>query len=55
MRRTAGSLPWLAEDDPATDPITMLVPANRMIEQTARTIGFDPDRPPRLCKITKTF
>ncbi|WP_246709046.1 MULTISPECIES: SIS domain-containing protein [Bradyrhizobium] len=28
-----GSLPWLAEDDPATDPITMLVPAYRMIEQ----------------------
>jgi glutamine---fructose-6-phosphate transaminase (isomerizing) len=26
-----GSLPWLAEDDPATDPITMLVPAYRMI------------------------
>ena len=31
-----GSLPWLAEDDPATDPITMLAPAYRMIEQTAR-------------------
>jgi glucosamine--fructose-6-phosphate aminotransferase (isomerizing) len=50
-----GSLPWLAEDDPATDPITMLVPAYRMIEQTARTCGFDPDRPPRLSKITETF
>src|SRR5438128_635696 len=50
-----GSLPWLAEDDPATDPITMLVPAYRMIEQTARVCGFDPDRPPRLSKITETF
>jgi len=50
-----GSLPWLAEDDPATDPITMLVPAYRMIEQTARACGFDPDRPPRLSKITETF
>jgi glutamine---fructose-6-phosphate transaminase (isomerizing) len=50
-----GSLPWLAEDDPATDPITMLVPAYRMIEQTARARGFDPDRPPRLSKITETF
>jgi glutamine---fructose-6-phosphate transaminase (isomerizing) len=40
-----GSLPWLAEDDAATDPITMLVPAYRMIEQTARACGFDPDRP----------
>jgi glucosamine--fructose-6-phosphate aminotransferase (isomerizing) len=50
-----GSLPWLAEDDPATDPITMLVPAYRMIEQTERACGFDPDRPPRLSKITETF
>src|SRR5437762_11068214 len=50
-----GSLPWLSEDDPATDPITMLVPAYRMIEQTARSYGFDPDRPPRLSKITETF
>ena len=50
-----GSLPWLREDDPATDPITMLVPAYRMIEQTARVCGFDPDRPPRLSKITETF
>jgi glutamine---fructose-6-phosphate transaminase (isomerizing) len=50
-----GSLPWLAEDDPATDPITMLIPAYRMIEQTARAWRFDPDRPPRLSKITETF
>ena len=50
-----GSLPWLREDDPATDPITMLVPAYRMIEQTARAHGFDPDRPPRLSKVTETF
>ena len=39
----------------ATDPITMLVPAYRMIEQTARTLEFDPDCPPRLCKISETF
>jgi glutamine---fructose-6-phosphate transaminase (isomerizing) len=50
-----GSLQWLSEDDPATDPITMLVPAYRIIEQTARSYGFDPDRPPRLSKITETF
>jgi glucosamine--fructose-6-phosphate aminotransferase (isomerizing) len=49
------SLQWLREDDPATDPITMLVPAYRMIEQTARKWGFDPDRSPRLSKITETF
>jgi glucosamine--fructose-6-phosphate aminotransferase (isomerizing) len=50
-----GSLPWLAEDDPLTDAITMLVPAYRMIEQAARACGFDPDRPPSLNKITETF
>jgi len=50
-----GSLPWLAEDDAVTDPITMLIPAYRMIEHTARACGFDPDRPPRLSKVTETF
>jgi glucosamine--fructose-6-phosphate aminotransferase (isomerizing) len=50
-----GSLAWLTEDDPATDPVTMLVPAYRMIEQTARACGFDPDHPPSLSKITETF
>jgi glucosamine--fructose-6-phosphate aminotransferase (isomerizing) len=45
----------MAEDDATTDPITMLVPAYRMIEQTARAFGLDPDRPPRLSKITETF
>ena len=50
-----GSLPWLAEDDGATDAITMLVPAYRMIERAARDWGFDPDRPPRLSKITETY
>jgi glucosamine--fructose-6-phosphate aminotransferase (isomerizing) len=49
------SLPWLTGDDPATDAITMLVPAYRMIEQAARACGFDPDHPPSLTKITETF
>src|SRR5579871_4454522 len=50
-----GTLPWLADDDPAIDAITMLIPAYRMIEHTARARGFDPDRPPQLTKITETF
>jgi glucosamine--fructose-6-phosphate aminotransferase (isomerizing) len=50
-----GSLPWLGEEDGATDPITMLVPAYRAIEHAARHWGFDPDRPPHLSKITETF
>lgn len=49
------TLPWLGDDDPAIDAITMLVPAYRMIERTAREWGFDPDRPPRLSKVTETF
>src|SRR5262252_7564734 len=31
-----GTLPWLGDDDPVTDAITMLVPAYRMIERAAR-------------------
>src|SRR4051794_24804106 len=50
-----GSLSWLTGDAPAPDPVTMLVPAYRMIEHTARACGFDPDRPPSLTKITETF
>ena len=50
-----GTLPWLGDDDPATDAITMLVPAYRMIERAARAWGFDPDRPPQLSKVTETF
>jgi glutamine---fructose-6-phosphate transaminase (isomerizing) len=50
-----GTLPWLTDDDPTTDAITMLIPAYRMIEHTARAWGFDPDRPPQLTKITETF
>jgi glutamine---fructose-6-phosphate transaminase (isomerizing) len=49
------TLPWLGDDSPAIDAITMLVPAYRMIERTAREWGFDPDRPPQLTKITETF
>jgi glutamine---fructose-6-phosphate transaminase (isomerizing) len=49
------SLPWMGDDEAATDAITMLVPAYRMIERTAQRWGFDPDRPPQLSKVTETF
>jgi glutamine---fructose-6-phosphate transaminase (isomerizing) len=49
------SLPWIGDDDAATDAITMLVPAYRLIERTARAWGFDPDRPPQLTKVTQTY
>jgi glucosamine--fructose-6-phosphate aminotransferase (isomerizing) len=49
------TMPWLGDDDPAIDTITLLVPVYRMIESVARDWGFDPDRPPWLSKITETF
>jgi len=49
------TLPWFGDDDPATDAITMLVPAYRLIERTAQEWGFDPDRPLQLSKVTETF
>lgn len=49
-----GTLPWIANDHPALDPITMLLPAYRAIESAARGRGLDPDRPPHLTKITQT-
>jgi glucosamine--fructose-6-phosphate aminotransferase (isomerizing) len=49
------TLPWLGDDDPATDAITMLIPAYRMIERTAQEWGYDPDRPLQLSKVTETF
>ncbi|MGH7123616.1 MAG: SIS domain-containing protein [Stellaceae bacterium] len=50
-----GDLPWIGDDMPATDAIAMLIPAYRVIEQAARAKDFDPDRPPRLSKITRTL
>jgi len=49
------TLPWIGDDHPACDPITMLVPAYRSIEAETRRRGFDPDRPPHLAKVTETL
>jgi glucosamine--fructose-6-phosphate aminotransferase (isomerizing) len=49
-----GILPWIGNDDPVCDAITMLLPAYATIEQAARELGFDPDNPPNLSKITET-
>jgi len=49
------NLPWIGDDVPATDAITMLAPAYWLIEQVARAKGFDPDRPPHLSKVTRTL
>ena len=50
-----GNLPWLADDHPATDPLTMLRPAYLAIEVAARAAAIDPDRPPHLTKVTETL
>ncbi len=52
---TASSLPWIGDDHPATDAIAMLAPAYLMIERAARMMGYDPDRPPHLSKVTETL
>jgi glucosamine--fructose-6-phosphate aminotransferase (isomerizing) len=51
----AGTLPWIGNDDPICDAMTMLLPAYATIEQAARERGFDPDNPPHLTKITETL
>jgi glucosamine--fructose-6-phosphate aminotransferase (isomerizing) len=49
------TLPWIGNDDPICDAMTMLLPAYATIEQAARDRGFDPDNPPHLTKITETL
>jgi glucosamine--fructose-6-phosphate aminotransferase (isomerizing) len=51
----SGTLPWIGNDDPICDAITMLLPAYATIERAARDRGFDPDNPPNLTKITETL
>jgi glucosamine--fructose-6-phosphate aminotransferase (isomerizing) len=51
---SATSLPWIGDDHAVTDAITLLAPAYRLIEATARRFNFDPDRPPHLSKVTET-
>lgn len=48
-------LPWIGDDHPILDPVVMLVPAYRAIEEAARKRGFDPDNPPHLTKVTRTL
>jgi glutamine---fructose-6-phosphate transaminase (isomerizing) len=50
-----GTLPWIGDDHPICDPVSMLVPAYRAIEAAARSAGLDPDNPPHLSKVTRTL
>ena len=49
------TLPWIGDDHPVCDPITMLLPAYKAIEAAARRRGLDPDRPQHLSKVTHTL
>lgn len=50
-----GDLEWIGSDHPATDCIAMAAAAWRFIEAQAQAVGYDPDRPPFLDKVTKTL
>lgn len=55
---TVGSTPGLRSPralDPDLDPILLLAAAHPAIEALAGARGRDPDRPPRLEKVTRTF
>src|SRR3954452_13946954 len=51
----SGALPWIGNEDPVCDAITMLLPAYAALEKAARDRGYDPDNPPNLTKITETM
>jgi glutamine---fructose-6-phosphate transaminase (isomerizing) len=50
-----GTLPWIGDDHPICDAVTMLMPAYAAIEAAARRRGLDPDRPLHLTKVTQTL
>ncbi|MBX9759919.1 MAG: SIS domain-containing protein [Beijerinckiaceae bacterium] len=50
-----GDLEWIGADHPATDAIAMGAAAWRLIEAHAQRLGYDPDRPPFLDKVTRTL
>ena len=50
-----GTLPWIGDGSPVTDPLCWLVPAYLAIAKTARSAGRDPDNPRFLSKVTKTL
>jgi glucosamine--fructose-6-phosphate aminotransferase (isomerizing) len=51
----AGTLPWIGDDNPICDAVTMLIPAYTAIEAAARSRGLDPDQPLYLTKVTETL
>jgi glucosamine--fructose-6-phosphate aminotransferase (isomerizing) len=50
-----GTLPWIGDDHPICDAVTMLMPAYAAIEAAACRLGLDPDNPLHLTKVTRTL
>jgi glucosamine--fructose-6-phosphate aminotransferase (isomerizing) len=50
-----GTLPWIGDDHPICDALTMLIPAYAAVEAAARRLGLDPDNPLHLTKVTRTL
>jgi glucosamine--fructose-6-phosphate aminotransferase (isomerizing) len=50
-----GTLPWIGDDHPICDAVTMLVPAYAAVEAAARRSGLDPDNSLHLTKVTRTL
>jgi glucosamine--fructose-6-phosphate aminotransferase (isomerizing) len=50
-----GTLPWIGDDHPICDAVTMLMPAYAAVEAAARRSGLDPDNPLHLTKVTRTL
>lgn len=47
-------LPFVATGHPVTDALCLVVPFYGFVEGYARHLGFNPDKPPRLRKVTET-
>lgn len=54
-RSAARNLPFAKGSHPLTDPLVLVVTFYAFIEELARRLGLDPDRPPHLNKVTETL
>lgn len=52
--RKAATLPSVTTGHPITDALPLIVSFYVFVEQLARDLGFDPDQPPHLNKVTET-
>lgn len=55
LEGAAARLPFVATGHPLTDPLPLVVSFYAFVEQLSRHLGFDPDAPPHLNKVTETL